>query len=148
MPWHKHIQRRAPNFNFWPGNCTSRAEKVLSEVPLELQNGTKNGFCAREKSLGVPTDHFCVPWGWGYLRPTPRRQNEIPKITFTISCAQKNSEGSFRASPRPCKESKSRKRARARVEFAFWCPRCARGLENGYIKSQKHLKATLTAQNE
>jgi hypothetical protein len=41
-----------------------------------------------------------------------------------------------------------RKSAPTRGGWAFWGFRCAWGVPGGYIKSQKHLKATLTARNK
>ena len=50
--------------------------------------------------------------------------------------------------PSPEGSQNRRNKAPARGQLAFWCPRCLRGVVNGYIKSQKHLKATITSQNE
>ena len=82
---------------------------------------------------------------WVYQVPKAVESNINPTKQANMSKIIQNP--SFRA----CTHRKSKFGTQSdisRPEIIFGCPRCLRGVINGYIKSQKHLQATLTPQNE
>ena len=105
----------------------------------------KKGVLRAQETLRGPRGPFC---GARVVRQHtaehPGAKKATPRIFLSFSRAENLTGGP----PSPEGSQNRRNQAPARGQLAFWCPRCLRGVVNGYIKSQKHLKATITSQNE
>ena len=118
---------------------------LVSTCPRSFENGSKKWFCAHKNSneksrgpifLGTVAREACV------RAPGPRKM--VPRDFYGVFMRTKKTRGL----PRPRGEPKSNEYGPCAWEIAFWCPQCTQDVISGYTKSQEHLGASLTPQNE